>query len=516
MKRDSQAGFEQFRISAIAQAAGLPFGPVVAIALYVLLPGELAHAPRAVAAVAGLMAVWWLTEAIPLSATALLPIVLFPLLDVMPIGSATAPYADKVIFLFLGGFLLGLAMQRWNLHKRIALIVILIVGAGPTRLIAGFMIATAVMSAWVSNTATAAMMVPIGLSLITLLRSDSSMNQRDVSAFAGAIMLGITYAASIGGVATLIGTPPNGVLKSFVEANFDHTITFQRWMLLGVPVAGAMLPLTWVYLTRVAFPIRFREIPGGRGVIRQKLKDLGPISLGECSVLVIFACTALAWILRPQIATVVGMLRGSPDQPLALTDEGIAVIAGVMLFLVPVNWKRREFVLDWKTAEGVPFGILLLFGGGLSLAAGIKATGLDAFLGMQFDVLAGAPVWLVTLAVSLVVIFATELTSNTALTAALLPVLAGAAPAIGVSPETLLVPATLCASFAFMLPVATPPNAIVFASGEIPLHRMARAGLALNILGAILVTLASVTLAPMVVEITSAPPTIFAPNAGMP
>lgn len=516
MNRDSQAGIEKVGISAVAQAVGLPLGPAVAIALYALLPGDLAHAPRAVAVVAGLMAVWWLTEAIPLSATALLPIVLFPLLDVMPIGSATAPYADKVIFLFLGGFLLGLAMQRWNLHRRIALVVILLVGTGPSRLVAGFMIATAVMSAWVSNTATAAMMVPIGLSLIALLRADPAVKARDANAFAGAIMLGIAYAASIGGVATLIGTPPNGVLKSFVEVNFDHAITFQRWMLLGVPIAATMLPLTWLYLTRLAFPIRFREIPGGRSMMRSKLKDLGPINRGELSVLVIFACTALAWIMRPQIVFLVDRLRPSHDPPLALTDEGIAVIAGILLFLVPVNWKRREFVMDWKTAEGVPFGILLLFGGGLSLAAGIRATGLDAFLGTQFEVLAGAPLWLIVFAVGLVVIFATELTSNTALTAALLPVLAGAAPAIGVSPETLLIPAALCASFAFMLPVATPPNAIVFASGEIPLHRMARAGLTLNFLGAVLITLASLTLAPLIIELPDTPPTINVPNEGTP
>lgn len=483
-----QPGASQKDAARIApiRAVGLAAGPVLAVFVYLLLPAGFSHQARATAAVASLMAIWWFTEAIPLSATALLPIVLFPLLGVLDIADAAAPYADKVIFLFLGGFILGLAMERWNLHQRIALITILIVGTQPKRLIAGFMIATAVMSAWVSNTATAAMMVPIGMSLVTLMRRGGSVPTKDVSAFAGSVMLGIAYAASVGGVTTLIGTPPNGVLKSFVESELGWTISFQSWLVIGLPAAAIMLPLVWLYLTRLAFPSALREIPGGRSLIREQLAALGPVSRGEWSVLVVFTLTALAWMTRPQLVAWLGLPY--------LTDEGIAVAAAIALFLIPVSLRRGEFAMDWKTAERLPYGILLLFGGGLSLAAAIGATGLDKIIGEQFQILSGLPVWLVVLVVALVVVFATELTSNTALTSALMPVLAGAAAPLGVPAEFLLVPAALAASFAFMLPVATPPNAIVFGSGEISAARMARAGFTLNLIGAIVVTLVTLTL----------------------
>lgn len=473
---------------------GLVAGPVLGVVVYVSLPaareggGGLDHAARATAGVATLMAVWWLTQAIPLSATALLPIALFPLLGISSVGAATAPYASDLIFLFLGGFVLGLGMQRSGLHRRIALITIRLVGTRPRRLIGGFMLATAIMSMWVSNTATAIMMLPIGASVIDMVfarlgdRADLGApgESRPGANFATCVMLGVAYGASIGGLGTLIGTPPNTVLANFVKQTYGQEISFAVWMRLGIPLVVVFLPLAWAYLTFFAYPVRLRQLPGGSELIRDEFRRLGPMTRAEWLVFLVFCSAVFLWVFRGTIAAVTGWS--------GLTDTGIAILAALALFVTPVSFRRREFLMDWRTAEQLPWGILLLFGGGLSLAAAMTATGVDRFIGGGLIHAAGWPALGLVLLLTLGVIFLTELTSNTAVTNALMPILGAGAITLGVHPYLLLIPAAVAASCAFMLPVATPPNAIVFASGHITLPQMVKAGFWLNIIGVLLIS----------------------------
>ncbi len=412
---------------------------------------------------AAMMAVWWSTEAIPIPATSLLPVLLIPLLGIDSLAKATAPYANPTIFLFLGGFLLGLAMQRWNLHKRIALATLLAVGNQPSRQIAGFMIATAFISMWVSNTATSIMMLPIGLSVIGLLTEGSAREQSE--RFATALLLGIAYAASVGGIATLIGTPPNALLAAFLRENHDVHIGFGQWMLLGVPVTAGMLLFTWWWLTRGGF-----RLSGGdsRSMLQQEMAALGPMSRQEKLVALIFTLAALAWIFQPLLA-----------EPLpGLNDTSIAIGAALLLFLIPANVKERTFLLDWQTANKLPWGVLLLFGGGLSLAGVIGASGLAEWIAQSLGGLDMLPLILMIGLVALVITFLTEITSNTATAAAFLPLLGALAVAQGLPPQMLAIPAAIAASCAFMMPVATPPNAIVFGTGEMRIQSMIKAGFA--------------------------------------
>lgn len=489
---------------------GLFAGPVIALVFYVLLPravvddagvllAGLTDAGRATAAVAALMACWWLTEAIPISATALLPLPLFPLLGITTMRAAAAPYANELIFLFFGGFCLGLAMQRWGLHRRIALLTIRIVGDSPGRLVAGFMIATALLSGWVSNTATVLLMLPIASSVLAMaLKEDIDTKTPLVPGLMGhnfglCLLLGIAYAASVGGVATLIGTPPNLILAAYVKSHYDFDLSMAKWMLVGVPLMVVFLPIVWLLLTKVLFPIRIRSIEGVGEHVRTELREMGRLSRGEWIVLIIFALTASAWITRPlmvQLGESIGFA------PLArLNDTAIAMLAALALFVIPVHPKQRVFTIDWETAEKIPWGVLLLFGGGLSLAAAITLNGVDTFIGNALSGLGNMPGWLIILMVTATVIFLTEITSNTAVTTALLPVLAAAAIPLGVEPLALLVPAAIAASFAFMLPIATPPNAIVFSTGRLRIPHMARAGLVLNLLGIVLAAVAGHMLA---------------------
>lgn len=483
--------------------AGLFLGPLVALAVYLLLPEGLPgdpatgldHPARATAALASWMAVWWLTEAIPISATALLPLVCLPLFGVASIRDAAAPYARDLILLFFGGFILGLALARCNLHRRIALFTLSIVGDSPSRLVAGFMLATAIMSMWVSNTATALLMLPIALSVLAQLTDEADPGPFRAN-FARCLLLGIAYAASVGGVATLVGTPPNLVLAAFVRDQYDADISMAHWMLVMVPLAAVFLPIVWIGLTRFIFPIRGpapADATDARAMIRRRLQELGPMSRAEWTVALVFAFTALAWITRPLINSLGETLASAPLAD--LNDATIAILAAMLLFVIPTNLSRREFAMDWKTAETLPWGILILFGGGLSLAAAITATGLDRAIGGSLTGLAGVPPIVAILAVTTTIVFLTELTSNTAIATAVLPVLAAAAPAIGVEPGALLIPAAIGASFAFMLPVATPPNAIIFGSGQIRVADMARAGFAFNLVGIALATLVAVTFA---------------------
>ncbi len=461
---------------------GLLLGPAV-LALSLVLPPPAGMSVEAwrTAAVGFLMAIWWISEAIPIPATALVPIALFPLLGVAPVEAAAAPYANPVIFLFLGGFLIAQAMQRWNLHRRIALAVISAVGTRPVPLIGGFMVAAAFLSMWVSNTATAVMMLPIGLSVVDLaLRRDGVPDtEPGDSNFAVALMLGIAYACSIGGLATLIGTPPNALLAGFMSETYGVQIGFGEWMLVGLPLAAVGLPVTWLVLTRWVYPVRMTEIPGGREAIAREVKALGSPSRGESLVAVVFVLTAAAWIFRPLLETWVP----------GLSDAGIAIAAAVVLFLLPVNLAAREFVLNWEWARRLPWDVLILFGGGLSLAGAISRTGLAEWIGASLSGLDALPVIGIVIVVTTVIIFLTELTSNTATAAAFLPIVASLAIGLGENPLLLAVPAALAASCAFMLPVATPPNAIVYGSGFVTIPQMARAGLVLNGIFIVLLTL---------------------------
>lgn len=456
---------------------GLLLGPVLFLMTWWVPPPE-GLSPMAwhVLGMALLMAIWWSTEALPIPVTALLPILIIPALGAGSLRDASAPYADPVIFLFLGGFMLGLAMQRWNLHRRIALLTLLAVGTRPSRQIAGFMIATAFLSMWVSNTATTIMMLPIGLSVIALMQSD---NAQELERFATAMLLSIAYAASIGGVATLIGTPPNALLAAYLKNNHDIAIGFGQWMLIGLPVAVSMLVFTGWWLTRGGF--RLGEGGASRTALQDALRELGPLSRGERTVGLIFVLTALAWIFRPLFA----------DRLPWLDDTSIAMAATLALFVTPVDAGKRIFVMDWSKTEGVPWGVLLLFGGGLSLAGVIRSSGLAEWIANSLGAFGALPLILMMALVVAVIIFLTEVTSNTATAAAFLPLLGALAVAQDVSPLLFAVPAAIAASCAFMMPVATPPNAIVFATGHMRIQAMIRAGFVLNLGGVVLVTLLS-------------------------
>jgi solute carrier family 13 (sodium-dependent dicarboxylate transporter), member 2/3/5 len=501
------------------QWAGLVLGPVLAMVVHRFLEGAgaepLTDDGRAVAAIAVWMAIWWLTEAVHVSVTALLPIGLFPLSGAMEVADATAPYASPLIFLFLGGFVLALSMQRWGLDERIALLTIRVVGERPAHLVGGFMVATAVMSMWVSNTATVAMMLPIALSVAVLVRrlegngghepalappadptpqdlhgdgaSDSAIR------FGVCLMLGIAYAASIGGLGTIIGTPPNLFVASYLRETAGVDISFVRWMTFGVPLVVVFLPLTWLLLTRVLFRLPRDPVAGARRVANQRYEGLGRPSRGEWSTFIVFLATATAWISRPLLVEM--ELFGF--RPFAgLTDTGIAVAAALLLFVIPVELSSRTFVMEWRQAEHLPWGVLLLFGGGLSLANAIETTGVGAWIGQGVATVGPLPVVLLVGLVVAIVVGLTELTSNTATTAAFVPVVAGVAPALGLDPVVLVVPVALAASAAFMMPVATPPNAIVFASGFVSIPQMIRAGIWLNLMTVLLVTSTALWLVP--------------------
>ena len=459
-----------------SQVIGLILGAAFLLATLVLTaPGSMGAEAWAALGLMLLMATWWSTEAIPIPATALLPIVLVPALGLGTIGQATAPYANPIIFLFLGGFTLGLAMQRWNLHRRIALLTLKAMGDQPKRQIAGFMLATAFLSMWVSNTATAIMMLPIGLSVVAMM--DNS-NPEGVRKYATALLLAIAYSASIGGIATLIGTPPNALLAAYLSENQGISVGFAQWMVLGVPVTLVMLMLTWWWLTRRDFGIGQASDSGQ--MIRDELAKLGVMSRGERLVAVVFVITATAWIFRP--------LLSASLMPW-LSDTGIAIAAAIAMFLIPVDTRERTFVLDWDSANKLPWGVLLLFGGGLAMAGVISSSGLAEWIAGSLGVAGVLPTIVMMVIVASVIIFLTEVTSNTATAAAFLPLLGALAMAQEVSPLLLTVPAAIAASCAFMMPVATPPNAIVFSSGHMQISDMIKAGFALNLMGIVVVTL---------------------------
>jgi solute carrier family 13 (sodium-dependent dicarboxylate transporter), member 2/3/5 len=477
---------------------GFAAGLVLAVVVFLILPADLAYNARLTAAVAVLMAVWWMTEAIPIPATALIPLIAFPALGQdIAVDDVGASYGNNIIFLFMGGFILALAMQRWNLHRRIALVTVRAMGTKPGGVVAGFMIATGFLSMWVSNTATAVMMIPIGVSVLTLVVAKDSSNAvragsdpasaevKDAviaSNFGTALMLGIAYSASVGSLGTLIGTPPNALLAGYMSQAHGVEIGFGQWMLVGVPLSVVMMVLVWFLLTRVLFKAEIQEIPGGRQLISDELSKLGRMSSGEVRTLVIFVLAAVSWITIPLV------FEG------LISDAGIAMAAALLLFLLPAGAARGVRLLDWDSAVKLPWGVLLLFGGGLALSAQFSGSGLADWIGEQVAGLGGIPVWLLVAVMATAILFLTEITSNTATAATFLPVAGGIALGVGVDPLLLCIPVALAATCAFMLPVATPPNAIAFGSGYVTIGQMIKGGLYLNLFGIVLITLTTLTL----------------------
>lgn len=458
---------------------------LTAMSIMLVLPAPLSMPEEAwrVAAVAVLMASWWITEAIPLPATALVPIVLFPLLGIAPLAKAAAPYADPVMFLFLGGFLLGIGLERRNLHKRAGLHAILFVGTSPRRLIGGFLLATAALSMWVSNSATAVIMLPVATAVLGLFAFHCRVDLISQRNLGVAVMLAVAYGASIGGLGTLIGTPPNALLAAYMEREHGVAIGFAQWMLIGLPTVFAMIAITWPLLVRL-HPISMGEADAGPA-IRAELDALGRPGPAERRVAAIFVTTALAWVARPLYGAYVP----------GLDDSVIAILGALCLFVIPSGNGDGERLIAWEDTRALPWGILILFGGGLSLAGAISSSGLAAWLGSAMSGLGSLPVLAVVAAATLGMIFLTELTSNTASAATFLPVGGAVALGIGIEPAQLAVPLALAASCAFMLPVATPPNAIVFASGAVTIGQMARVGLWINLLGTVVIVTLSYMLA---------------------
>ncbi len=465
---------------------GLVLGPALFVVVLLLpLPDGMAPEGLHVAAVAVLMAVWWISGAIPIPATALLPIALYPLLGVMSGSAVTLAYAHHLVYLFLGGFLIAVTMEKWNLHQRIALHTIRLVGLTPRRIVLGFMVATAFLSMWISNTAATMLMVTIGIAVLHEM-SDAGRHGKDAISlpagqahFGTMLMLAIGYAASIGGIATLIGTPPNAILAGVIEKTYGHQLGFLEWMSFGLPLSIVMLVLAWIYLTRFVCANDISSLPGSREIIQQQIAALGPMSREEKYIAAVFSGVALLWVLR-------GLIDHEALQ--LVKDSTIAIAGALVLFLIPVNLRQREFLLDWKTAVTIPWDIIILFGGGFALAQGFSETGLTSWLAGRLTVLEGINIVVIITAVVLLVIFLTEITSNTATASLLLPVMGALAAAIDVHPFGLMVAAVVAASFAFMLPVATPPNAIVFSSRYITIPQMIRAGVWLNLAGVVLIT----------------------------
>ncbi|UCE17962.1 MAG: DASS family sodium-coupled anion symporter [Gemmatimonadota bacterium] len=476
-------------------AVGLFLGPLVFLILLIIpTPSGMTAEAQKMAAIALLMATWWVTEAIPIPATSLIPVALYPLLHISDPKTAAAPYANPLIFLFMGGFFIALAMQRWNLHRRIALLIIATIGLTPKRLILGFMIATAFLSMWISNTATTVMMMPIGLAVIMNIQQLLKENRMDRTRgtrfnFGTALMLGIAYSASIGGIGTLIGTPPNLILAGIVSEMYGRTIDFVTWMKVGIPLVCIVLPLAWLYLTNLAFPVRLKGIPGGEAAIRRELRGMGTMSRGERTVLIIFIAAALAWIFRSEKTLFGVTLYGLESFCPFIDDSTIAIGAAILLFLLPERVSSGRFILNWEWAMKIPWGALILFGGGLSLSKGFQISGLDAWIGHGVTGLQGISPIFITLIIVASTAFLTELTSNTATTAMLLPILGTAAIGMGQNPLLLMIPAAVAASLAFMLPVATPPNAVVYGSGYVRIPDMARAGLGMNLIGIMMLTI---------------------------
>ncbi|MFB9055998.1 SLC13 family permease [Mariniflexile ostreae] len=459
---------------------GLFLGPILFILIRLFFhPEGLSTEANGVLASTLWIAVWWITEAIPIAATALLPIVLFPLSGSLDIGATTASFGHKYVFLYLGGFIIAIAIEKWGLHKRIALNIINIIGSNIKRIILGFMIATAFLSMWISNTATSVMMLPIGIAIIKQLKDNPETDEDENLIFGKALMLAIAYSASIGGIATLIGTPPNLVLAGVVAETYGYEITFLQWFIFGFPISVVLIFICWKYLASFAFKFKQKEFPGGKQEIKRLLKSLGYMTYEEKVVSLVFATTAFCWITR---SFLIQKLLPQMD------DTIIAICFALILFVIPSKTKHKK-VMTWKDTRDLPWGIILLFGGGMALAKGFETSGLALYLGSQMTSFAGFTTIILIVLIVAAVNFLTEITSNLATTAMLLPVLAPMALSIDVHPFILMVSATLAASCAFMLPVATPPNAVVFGSGYLKISDMVSKGFFMNVISIGVLTL---------------------------
>ncbi len=476
---------------ALYQRVGLFLGPAAALVTALTFsPEGLPREAALVAAIGLLMAIWWATEAIPVAITAFLPLVALPILDVVPLRDIAAPYAHPIIYLFFGGFVIALAIERCGLHRRIALGVFSLAGADARGLVAGFMLAAAFVSMWISNTSTTLMLLPIAVSVVTVIGETMpslSLKQRDN--FGVSLLLGLAYGATLGGLATLVGTPPNAFMVGFMADNYDVQIDFARWMLVGLPVSLIMLPLAWLLLTRVMFPIDFKASGEAIRHIQTMRESLGAMSKAEVRTALLFVFLVAGWLSRGWFA----------DLPFVgeISDTGVAMIAAIAAFLIP-SGKKGEALMTWESMSKLPWGVLILFGGGLALAAAVTSSGLALWMGQQLAVLGTVNTVLLIIAATALVIFLTELTSNLATTATFLPVIAAIGVETGQDPLIYVIPVTLAASCAFMLPVATPPNAVVFSSGLVAIPTMARVGLALNIIAVVVLSLVSLTIAPAV------------------
>ncbi len=494
-----ESSIEIGAISNKSKLIPLVLGPSLALLLYFLLPEQytssagtlevFSHSGRACAGIVLWMAIWWFTEAVPIAVTSLLPIVLFPMFGVMGSSDTLKEYANGTIFLFLGGFLIAAGIARWHLDRRIALLTIRLVGTKPQQIILGLLLATSFISAWVSNTATAAMMVPIALAVLKVVRStreDVPIDQAEHN-FGICVLLAVAYGASLGGVLTLIGTPPNGIFARFVEQTYGTTVNFLDWMLIAFPIVLVMVVVTHLLMTKVLFRELVSELPGGKEWVMHEYSKLGPMSRGEKIVLTVFVSAALLWCFGPMIRAIqIGDLM--PFKP--LSDTVIAMTAGIILFVIPVDNKHGIHALDWSSAsETVAWDVLLLFGGGLSMAAAIQKTGLADIIGAQATFLSALPEAAAIGGLTTLTVFASEFTSNTALAATMMPLVSAVADSTGMHPEALLVATTFGASLAFMMPVGTPPNAIIFGTGRIRIGEMIKAGFWLNVCGILVVTL---------------------------
>ena len=477
------------------QSVGRALGPVMFVAMLLLEDLQTAMPLEAwrVAAAGLWMAIWWATEAIPVAATALLPLVLFEPLGVANFRDAAAPYANPTIYLFLGGFMLALAIERWNLHRRISLAVLVRTGTDGRRLVGGFMLVAAGLSMWMTNTSTTMMLLPIVLSVVRVMReSMTDIEASTMNSFEVVILLGVAYACSIGGLATLVGTPPNALLIGYMADNYDLEISFARWMMVGVPVSLVMLPVAWFLLTHFVFSI---EIPANTVVeshLKQLQVGLGPMSVAERRIAMTFGAVVFCWMLRRPLMELTGLT--------GISDAGIVMTAVVALFVIPSGDSSQPRLMVWEETARLPWGVLILFGGGLSLASAVSNSGLALWFGESLAPLNAYGTAVLVVASVALVIYLTELTSNLATTATLLPVMGAIAIQAGVPPIVLTVPITIAASCAFMLPVATPPNAIVFSTGAITIPQMVKAGFFLNLIGVVIVSIVSIFLAPTLLQ----------------
>jgi sodium-dependent dicarboxylate transporter 2/3/5 len=454
-----------------SKTIGLFLGPLFFV-LFILLPFEnLSSEACAVLACASWMIVWWITEAVSISVTSLIPLILFPLTGVMSVNDVGANYGSSIVFLFFGGFVLAIGLEKVNLHRRIALSIIKKTGTTPKKVILGFMIATAFMSMWISNTASTVVMLPIALSVIHLLINKEETPNTNQQNFALSVMLGIAFSANAGGIATVIGTPPNSVLIGLLENEYQIEISFVKWMAIGLPFALVLIAIIYLLLVHWIFPTKDLQFSTSNNIIDHELKKLGSISAREKQVLWIFGIIVSLWIFRTPINSVFPWLK--------LSDTVISILGALALFAIPFNLKKGEFILKWEDTQKLSWGILILFGGGLALAKGMSSTGI-VYLITNYISDGNFSVFLTASLLIFLMLFMTELMSNVALVAVLAPVVAGIAIGLEIPMLYLLIPVTMASSCAFMLPMATPPNAIVFASGYVKVHEMARVGIIIN------------------------------------